>query len=306
MPVVDTLPQISCVPCTPVVPMNLPVMPPVFNLASLSVTPLPVYYDRNEQIWCEPAPSTVKVLIVTLTQATTGAGIAPTIEYYVYPTGAVYGGNPALLVQCGSADQIDTIETCYQDATGAKFTRVDFVDVSITPPTITGTIWRNQVTGATVGAPAGATPCAEFKSEPILGCAAGVQFTQWVQLNSNGVPTGVVVYTNVAGATVAAPVGWAPGPCSTAVSTVKTGSFAATGPFSDATLPGIAAGGKLLSFVLVNTGTGSLTYTPTDGTAATIAPNGNVAAGIDGANEMLGSFTADATGTSAQVFYTYL
>jgi hypothetical protein len=68
-------------------------------------------------------------------------------------------------------------------------------------------------------------PDDEAESDAVYGCAANVPYTQWV-MKTNGKPTGVVYFTNAIGALITpAPVGWAPGPCSSSVQLVGINGY---------------------------------------------------------------------------------
>lgn len=98
----------------------------------------------------------------------------------------------------------------------------------------------------------------DMESDPLPGCAFGVPSTQWV-VKRNGQPTGTVYYTSALGAVIAAPAGWAPGPCPSAMYAVTGGGAQVAGPSRASTAPfaGAAdtwntgqAGGLLHSFTV--------------------------------------------------------
>lgn len=91
----------------------------------------------------------------------------------------------------------------------------------------------------------------------------------------------------------------------TAGRTIGIGDYQSTGAFTQASLPGIAAGGQLESLLIINTGAGAMTFTGTDGNAVSIAAGAQYAWQVNDGRDVLGSFSANATGTTARVVYTY-
>lgn len=85
------------------------------------------------------------------------------------------------------------------------------------------TTYFDLVLGAVwAGSPAtDLTECASnsLESDQVIGCDGGVQVVQWI-VKDNGQPTGVVYYTDAAGAVVT-PVAWTPGDCPTAQITAQ-------------------------------------------------------------------------------------
>ena len=160
--------------------------------------------------------------------------------------------NPSV---CPAQHDMEIVSKCFEDTATVpnRFTRLDFVDASVTPPIVRNTLWQNAAGVMSATAPAG----------PLVQCPLGDP------------------------------------------NTIKTGSYLSVALFTQASLPGIAAGGILQSFTVSNMGLTPFVFTGTDGNAVSFPSGATRTWGVDGSADTLSGWSINATGTTCLVSYTY-
>jgi hypothetical protein len=106
----------------------------------------PSEYDREVSVLCDPANGFSPVNLVTLWPESAVPGTPPTVEAY-NPNGTPFVGAVGSLVKC-PGEKIDIVSERWC-AGGAPYERISFFDISVTPPTLVSTLWRDN-SGAVV------------------------------------------------------------------------------------------------------------------------------------------------------------